>query len=394
MGNEKSAGKKGVKPVIIAIVAVLAAVAIFFLASSLMGDSDAESGKEPVQGTVEQTDESTSSTKESATSTTTSAVIDDIADSPVADQNSNDADVSTTTGIVTTTAKKDETVLSANTKSEILKGATAVRRWEASSVISNVVAEKVKVSLPVYEDGVKTSSSKDAYLYIAEIETRPSRVSVVAASQFTSAKVADMSNFVKGLENVTNQDVLFASTNEMCARDFDNPTKNVFYNGDDSLTATVIKNGVIAQRGDASKNSLVIYKDGKWEYPVSVSMSSADKLIKNGAIASVSYTYPVIWEGKKYNHPDAGVNTVIWTNHSIDKATNNTLIGKVGNDKYYVLVSEGFGSGYLAEYMLNDLGVEYAYWGNGGVSAAMYVKGYGVITPNDYVVHGDLFCVR
>ena len=50
--------------------------------------------------------------------------------------------------------------------------------------------------------------------------------------------------------------------------------------------------------------------------------------------------------------------------------------------------------GYLSEIMLNHLGVEYAYWGNGGAGAAMYVKGYGVVTPHDYVVHGDFFCIR
>ncbi len=387
MGNDNSAGKKNIKPVIIAAVSVILAVVIFFVVSGLIGDNDV-SVNDPVQGTVFGAEKNDSPSK--ATTTTTKV---DIAGGNIANGNSNDADV-TVTGVTKTSAKNDRSVLPSNSKSKILSGKTALNRWQASSVISSVVVEKVKVSLPVYKDGAKTGENKDGYLYIAEIDTRPSRVSFVAANQFTNAKIADIGNFVKGIENVTNQDVLFASTNEMCSRDFDNPMNNVFYNGDDSLTATVIKNGVIAQRGDASKNSLVIYKDGRWDFPVSVSMSSADKLIKDGAIASVSYTYPVIWEGKKYNHPDTGVNTGIWTNRVIDKATNNTLIGKTGTDKYYVLISEGFGSGYLADIMLNELDVEYAYWGNGGLSAAMYVKGYGLITPNNYVVHGDLFCVK
>ncbi len=393
MGNEKSAEKKNIKPIIIAIAAVFAVIAVFFLVSSFVdGKSPSDEALIPgvVQGSVPQQEGNAVKTTESSTTVKKN----DIADSSIVDQNSNDAKVIVDTNATDKKPKDIKATLPAGSKSVILKDATAVNRWEASSVISKVVAERVKVSLPVYEKGVKTDAKTDAYLYIAEIDTRPSRVSVIAASQFTNSKIADITNFVRGFENKENQDILFASTNEMCSRDYDNPMNNVFYNGDDSLTATVIKNGVIAQRGDASKNSLVMYKDGRWEFPVSVSMSSADKLIKDGAIASVSYTYPIIWEGKKYNHPDTGVNTSIWTNHTIDKATNHTLIGKTGTDKYYVLISEGFGTGYLAEYMLNDLGVECAYWGNGGVASAMYIKGYGIITPNDYIVHGDLFCVR
>ncbi len=388
MGNKKETDKKSLKPIVISIVSVLTAVAIFFSVGGFLGEKPQQQNG-PVQGTVYAAEKSNASSK---TAVSTTKI--DIARGPVANGNLNDADSNLSSQVVPSSKRDDGSRLAKNTKSKILKNLVAVNRWEASSVISNVVVEKVKVSLPVYNNGAKTEENKGAYLYIAEIETRPSRISIVSANQFTNSKIADIENFVKGVENVTNQDVLFASTNEMCSRDFDNPMKNVFYNGDDSLTATVIKNNVIAQRGDASKNSLVVYNDGRWDYPVSVSMSSADALIKNGAIASISYTYPVIWEGKRYSHPDTGINTGAWTNRAIDKATNNTLIGKIGNNKYYVLISEGFGSGYLADIMLNDLNVEYAYWGNGGISAAMYVKGYGIITPNDYVVHGDLFCVK
>jgi hypothetical protein len=388
MGNENSAGKKAFKPIIIAIAAVFAIVAVFFVVSSFV-DVSGPSDETLTPGIVQaSTAQGQGNTVKKETTTTAK---NDIANSPVVDQNSNDAGYTKVVVPSTTVEKVDA---SKKFPSTVLKGFSAVKSWKASSVISSVTAEKVIVSLPVYEGGVKTSDKEDAYLYIAEVTTRPSRLSVLAASQFTKFKVTNMATFVRGYESKAGQDILFASTNEMCARDVDNPMENIFYNGDDSLTATVIKNGVIAQRGDASKDSLVIYRDGRWEFPVNVSMSSADRLIKDGAIASVSYTYPVIWEGKKYKHPDAGVNTGIWTNHTIDKATNHTLIGKKGADKYYVLISQGFGTGYLAEYMLNNLGVEYAYWGNGGASAAMYVKGHGVITPYDNVVHGDLFCVR
>lgn len=393
MGNENSASKKNAKPIIIAVVAVLFAVAAFFVVSSFIDkDSFTHEDLAPgqVQGAEAQQGEMSQNKK---LEDTTSAKVNDIADSSIVDKNSGYGEYEIVENI-TTTKPDPSKDLKTNTASKILKGAKASRRWEVSSVISKVVVEKIAVSLPVYEDGVKTSESKTRNVYIAEIDTRPSRISVIAASQFTNNKVADLRSFVKGFEKEMNQDILFASNNEMCARNYDNPSKNIFYNGDDSLTATVIKNGVIAQRGDASKSSLVMYKDGTWEFPVSVSMSSAEGLIKSGAIASVSYTYPVIWEGKRYNHPDMGENTAIWTNFSLDPEINHSLIGKIGTDKYYVVVGEGCGMGYLAELMLNHLGVEYAYWGNGGAGAAMYVKGYGVVTPHDYVVHGDFFCVR
>ena len=396
MGNENSASKKNVKPIIIAIVAVLFVIAAFFIVSSVV-DTDSFSHEAlthgEVQGLDAQQGEVSQDNKKTEQNTTNTTKSKDIADSDIVDKNSGYSEYVIVDNITTTKSDPNQD-LKKDTESKIVEGAKASERWEVSSVISKVVVEKIAVSLPVYEDGVKTSQTKSRNVYIAEINTRPSRVSVVAASQFTSNKVADIGSFVKGYEDEMNQDILFASNNEMCARNYDNPMKNIFYNGDDSLTATVIKNGVIAQRGDASKDSLVMYKDGTWEYPVSVSMSSAEELIKAGAIASVSYTYPVIWEGEKYNHPECGVDTGIWLNHSLDPETNHSLIGKTGTDKYYVIVGEGCGMGYLAEIMLNDLGVEYAYWGNGGAAAAMYVKGYGIVTPHDYVVHGDFFCVR
>lgn len=395
MGNENSASKKNVKPVIIAIVAVLFAVAAFFIVSNFV-ESDHFSRETLTPGEIQGAptqQNGVSQTSKRTESATTAKKPNDIADSDIVNKNSGYADY-VIVDKVTTTKPDPNKDLKTNTASKIMKGATASRRWEVSSVISKVVVEKIAVSLPVYENGVKTAQNKTRNVYIAEINTRPSRISVVAANQFTDNKVADLRDFVRHYESKMDQDILFASNNEMCARNYDNPMGNVFYNGDDSLTATVIKNGVIAQRGDISKASLIMYKDGTWKYPVSVSMSTAEDLIKSGAIASVSYTYPVIWKGEKYNHPDCGVNTGIWTDHSLDPETNHSLIGKTGTDKYYVIVGEGCGKGYLAEIMLNNLGVEDAYWGNGGAGAAMYVKGYGVVTPHDYVVHGDFFCVR
>lgn len=243
MGNENSASKKNAKPIIIAVVAVLLAVAAFFVVSSFIDkDSFTHEDLAPgqVQGAEAQQGEMSQNKKPEDT---TSAKVNDIADSSIVDKNSGYGEYEIVENI-TTTKPDPSKDLKTNTASKILKGAKASRRWEVSSVISKVVVEKIAVSLPVYEDGVKTSESKTRNVYIAEIDTRPSRISVIAASQFTNNKVADLRSFVKGFEKEMNQDILFASNNEMCARNYDNPSKNIFYNGDDSLTATVIKNGL------------------------------------------------------------------------------------------------------------------------------------------------------
>lgn len=401
MGENQASRKRNMKPVIIVIAVIVFAVAAFFAIKPLVAKTDDSKSQASHEAAL--AGEGGNST-EKITTTTANSGLDvtdntenDIAVGEIADNNSSDADKTTTTKKPSSTTNKntEKASFEKNVKSTFLKGHKASRRWSASSVISKVVAEEIKVKLNVYDAlGNKTAATKKCSLYVAEIETKPSRVSVIAANQFTKTTIAYMTDIINNYQTKTNQDVLFATTNEMCARDYENPNGRIFYNGNDTLTATVIKNGTIAQRGEASKDSLVIYKNGKWEFPKNVSMSTSADLIKSGVIASVSYTYPVIWEGKKYDHPDCGENTGIWTDHIIMDGVNKTLIGKIGDNKYVVVCSFGFGHGYLAEYMLNDLGVEYAYWGNGGVSAAMYIKGYDIITPNDYAVHGDLLCIK
>ena len=390
MVDNQVSEKRSKKPIIIIVSAILSIVLLFLLISSAFTGKDS-SESSAVKGNVYAQDSAATAQKitESTSTTAKTSVKDgDIAVGEIGSQNSSDATVKVT-------AEKVEAPASQGANSKFIKGAKVVKSWNASSVISKVTAEKIIVNLNVYdEDGKKTDQIKRRYLYVAQIDTRPSRVCVLSANQFTKPSVAYMTDIIKGYEKEYNQDILFATTNEMCARDYDNPQGKVFYNGNDTLTATVIKNGEIAQRGDPSRDSLLINKNGEWQFPCNVSMSTASDLIKNGTIASVSYTYPVIWKGEKYNHPDTGVNTGIWSDHDITDGVNKTLIGKIGTNRYIVTVSSGFGYGYMAEYMLNDLGVEDAYWGNGGVSAAMYIKGYGIVTPNNYEAHGDLFCIR
>lgn len=389
MVDNHASGNRGKKTFIAVVSAILSIVLLFLLISNIVGAKESSESSASKDSVYAQDSAITAQKITESTSTTKAAIKDkDIAVGAIGNKNSGDATVKVT-------AEKVNAPASQEFNSKFIKGAKAIKSWNASSVISKVTAEKIIVSLNVYdENGNKTDKIKKRYLYVAQIDTRPSRVCVLSANQFTNATIAYMTDIIKGYEKEYNQDILFATTNEMCDRDFENPQGKVFFNGNDTHTATVIKNCEIAQRGEPSKDSLLINKNGEWEFPRSVSMSSASELIKNGTIASVSYTYPVIWNGEKYNHPDTGVNTGIWSDHEITDGLNKTMIGKIGTDRYIVTVSSGFGYGYMAEYMLNDLGVEDAYWANGGVSAALYIKGYGIITPNDYLAHGDLFCIR
>ena len=389
MVDNQASEKRSKKPFIIVVCAILSIVLLFLIISTAFSGKESSESSASKDSVYAQDSAATAQKITEATTTAGTSIGGDIAVGEIGNQNSSDATVKVTA------EKVEAPAASQGSSSKFIKGATTVKKWNASSVISKVTAEKIIVPLNVYdENGKKTDQVKKRYLYVAQIDTRPSRVCVLSANQFTKATVAYMTDIVKGYEKEYNQDILFATTNEMCARDYDNPQGKVFYNGNDTLTATVIKNGEIAQRGDPSRDSLLINKSGEWQFPCNVSMSTASDLIKSGTIASVSYTYPVIWKGQKYNHPDTGVNTGIWSDHEITDGVNKTLIGKIGTDRYIVTVSSGFGYGYMAEYMLNDLGVEDAYWGNGGVSAAMYIKGYGIVTPNDYEAHGDLFCIR
>ncbi len=291
-----------------------------------------------------------------------------------------------------------EGTLPKGTKSLFIKNSVATDRWEASSIISKVTAEKVRVELDEYKNGEKTGTKKTRNMYVAVVETRPARVVLTPSGQYTQNKISDIMSVIKGYNSETGEDILFACSNESCANDASNPSRNVFLIGENKPMATVIRSSLLVQQGETSK-SLVINQSGKWEYPVKVSLSSSDELIKYGTTNSISYTYPVIWNGKKYVNTDKDKEDLkITSNYTIcpegDVSEDRTLIGKINDNKYVFVISEGFSSGYLADYMLNDLGVKYAYWGAGKYATGMYINGYGVITKNNYVAHGDLFCIK
>lgn len=405
--NENQTAKKNFKPMIIALSVLVVIVSAYFITSSVLGKGlfskdvsgaqlYAEDEAADSQGIQAESEDPSGSGEVVVTENGTE---ENDAEDITEESKDITKNLSTTISQEKEYKNDDGTLEGGTSASRIFNGAVATHRWTASNVISNVTAERIAVNLNVYSDGTKTDKTVKRYLYAAVINTKPSRIVVPAASQFSNRNLESIAKFVKGYENKTKEDILFAVNNEMCARDYDNLKGNVFYNGNDSITGTVIKNGKVAQEGEVCNESLVINKDGTWEYPVKVSMSTANDLINRGTIASVSYTYPVIWGGKKYVHPEAGENTGIWYDHYIAEDEeilydNRTIIGQINPNKYIVLISEGFGYAYLAEYMLNDLGVQNAYWGNGGIAAAMYVKGHGLITPNNFIVHGDLFCVK
>lgn len=369
------------KPVIIAVSVILAVAVVFISVFSLSAKKDDDSDKKA--GTTFGTTAGTSATYTSSDSNNAVA----------APERDNIPQAISTTAA---SDRKDGSALPAGTASQFIKGAEATNRWKATSVISSVTVERVKVNLNVYEKGKKTDEVKSRYMYVASVETRPSRIDLISAKQVTPDKISGMPDIIRGFEKRTNENILFACSNELCSRDGTNPNGNTYYNDKNNLEATVVKDRVLAQQGKPSV-SLAIYEDGKWDYPVRISLSTSADLIKFGVTNTVSYTYPVIWDGKKYKN-ETEISYDIWNDRAItpegDVSSDRTLIGKVDKNHYVFLISDGFSGGYLIDYMTKDLGAKYAYWGAGGYATGMYVKGYGVITSNNYIAHGDLFCVK
>lgn len=379
--NQAENSKK--KPVIIVVSFLLVAVVIFI---SAFGFADKKEKKAESEKSS-----TTSSASGSPVSVTLATGSNNAVAAPGRDE--------TPQAISTTAAadRKDGSALPEGTASQFIKGAEATNRWEASSIISTVTVERVRVKLNEYEKGKKTDIIKTRYLYAAEVETRPSRINMISANQVTPDRIAGIPAIVKGYESKKNEELIFACSNEFCARDNTNPNGNIYYTSSEALEATVVKDSVLAQQGKPS-TSLGISENGKWEYPLRISLSNSSDLIKLGLKNSVSYTCPVIWEGKKYKKEETDAAYDIWNDRIIappgDVSSDRTVIGKTDENHYVFLISEGFSGGYLADYMLKDMGAKYAYWGAGGYATGMYVKGYGVINSNNYIAHGDLFCIK
>lgn len=377
--------EKSFKPVIIALSILLVAAGVFTAVFCIMRKDDKNTDDKSV--TFHSNTGSTVSTSESS--------IGNEAIAAPSDENAPQA--------ISTTApadRKDGSDLPEGTASKLIKGAVATNRWKASSVISNVTVERVRVSLNEYEKGKKTDEKKDRYMYAAVVETRPSRITMIKSDLYTPDIISGIPAMVSGYEAETEEDILFACSNEHCARDGSNPNGHIYYNSEDNLGGTVIRNGILVQQGEPGL-SLAIGQNGKWEYPVKVSLSSSDELIKTGVVNTISYTYPVIWNGKKFDRKKVKKLEIKYDIMSDFEIANpgsvscdRTLIGKIDDNKYAFLISEGFSGGYLVDYMLKDMGAKYAYWGAGGYQTGMYVDGYGVVTSNNYIAHGDLFGVK
>lgn len=270
------------------------------------------------------------------------------------------------------TEKKTQAVESKNVKqdkekkSKLLSNKVSVQRWSANSGKMKVNAEKIKLNL----------NGETRYAYVATIKGAPSYFKSFASLHTTGKSVDTILNIAR------NQGLTFAVNGEMC--NHDKKSFKGFYNSaDDSENGTVIKNSKIPQ-AIAPNPSLTMTKDGKWEYPVSVGPDNAQALINSGVITSVSYTYPVLWNGEPYL-VDGGVLAPMWNERdtmadNIQKHFYNdhTLIGQIDANTYVVAISEGFGRGYLCDIM-QEMGVQNAFWANGGHCSAMYIQGYGVV---------------
>lgn len=282
----------------------------------------------------------------------------------------------TKTTTTTTQKKKTPKVNYVYKKSELLKNVNSVRRWNASNGKMSVKAEQVELKLNKYVDGKKTNDTVKKYAYVAVIKGTPDGFKSIAANQSTGKPADTVLNIAEKANAV------FAVNGEMC--NHNTKTFKGFFNAaDDSDNGTVIKNGRVAQSVKTSP-SLAMYKNGKWEYPVFVSPDNTAELISNGVITTMSYTYPVLWNGKPYI-TEGNVIAPMWNERdTVDSDPQNhfyndhTLIGQIDKNTYVVAISDGFGRGFLCDIM-QELGVQNAFWANGGHCSSMYIKGYGVV---------------
>ena len=271
--------------------------------------------------------------------------------------------------------------------SQILKGRTAVNSWGVSSDNMKVHAEKIRVNLNVYKNGKPTGETVTKYVYAAIIEGPASGFKTMAASEVTAYNADTVPNIAKGAG------AMFAVNGEMCSH-----KREEFYGffnaANDKATGTVIKNSKAVQIGEPSP-SLTISKDGTWQYPVTVSADNVQSLISSGVISSISYTYPVIWQGERWYIEGGAAIAPMWNERNINESNpsrsyfnDHTMLGQIDANKHVVLISEGFGRAYLCE-MMEELGVQNACWLNGGHCSVMYIKGYGAVNrPNDhYLCH-------
>ena len=379
--DQDSESRKGIKTIVIIVSVIVAAAGIFAAVFGIMNKTGLNDSDAPK-----------SSTTYYRSTTEASSVNNGEAISAPKENEIPQAISTTDAG-----KRNDGSALPDGTESKLIKGTTATNRWTASSVISSVTAERVKVTLNVYEKGNRTAETRTRYMYAAVVETRPSRICFVSTKQLDTENISGIPAMVRSFETQMGEDILFACSNEQCASNEDNPNGNMYYNSSNHLEGTVIKNGTLAQQGKSSI-SLTIDRNGNWEYPVRVSLSTSEEIIKLGGMNSVSYTYPVIWDGSKYDSSESKIAYDIMNDFEITQSDSakkdRTLIGQIDENKYAFLISDGFSGGYLVDYMLNALGAKKAYWGSGGYSTGMYIKDYGVITANNYIAHGDLFCVK
>lgn len=278
---------------------------------------------------------------------------------------------STTKAVKTTKAAKK--VVFNYKPSELLKGKQSVRRWNVSDGKTSVKAEQIELKLT--ENGAPNGKAITRYAYVALVKSTPDGLKSLAAKQVTGNTV----DVVATMASKSN--ALFAVNGEMCNHD-KKSFRGFFNAADDSVDATVIKNGAIAQSAKTSP-SLTMDNKGNWQYPVYVSPNNAQELINSGVITSVSYTYPLIWNGEPFKWDGCYSPLLHETDTRADNPSKHwyndkTLVGQIDANTYAFAVSEGFGTKFLID-ILQEMGAKNIYWGNGGHCATMYIKGYGSV---------------
>ena len=144
----------------------------------------------------------------------------------------------------------------------------------------------------------------------------------------------------------------------------------------------VVRNGVLyrATASSADQEDLVIYRDGSFQI-VCEGEVSAEELVDAGAWQVFSFGPGLVEDGSVSVDADDEVGRA--------KASNpRTAIGKVADGHYVLVVSDGRTSESaglslqeLAEFMVDELGVECAYNLDGGGSSTLYYDGSVVNNP-------------
>ena len=162
MGEGQTSSKRSLKPIIIAVSLVLAMAAAFFLISSFIGSDKSSSEASAQMGDALANEAGGSVEKITTAQTANAAAANEKGETSTTKAYVNKIEeVEKMTNRKNNTSSSKDVTLPKGSKSTLISGLTATKRWTASSVISKVVAEAIQAPLNVYDgNGVKTSETK------------------------------------------------------------------------------------------------------------------------------------------------------------------------------------------------------------------------------------------